>query len=565
VSPSQPLPVILLWHMHQPQYKDALTGQYALPWTYLHAIKDYTDMAAHLEANREARAVVNFTPLLIEQVEELARRIAGHFDSGSPLPDPVLGLLGPGPVPTEPAARLELLRACLKAQRKQMIERFGPYLELATIAETLGTPERVAYASDQFIHDLAVWYHLAWLGETVRRADPLVARLTERGRDFSAPQRRELLRLIAELIAQVIPRYRQLAERGQIELSVTPYGHPIIPLLLDFQCARDAVPAMTLPHHARYPGGAARATWHIEEALRVFTRAFGIRPAGCWPAEGAISAGTLELLASVGGFRWAASSAGVLRLSLAQTDAEAATDPLAYNRSYRLGGTGMSCFFRDDGLSDLIGFTYATWHGDDAAANLVSQLNQLAREYHDGNHAVLIALDGENAWEHYPFNGYYFLRALYSQLAKHPHLRLTTLSECLERGIQPAPLPRLCAGSWVHGTLATWIGEPAKNRAWDLLCDAKEAYDRMTREMDPAQRAAAMRQLALCESSDWFWWFGDYNPADAVSQFDRLYRRQLVTLYRRLNLAPPGDLALPIAAGSGAPEHGGVMRRAHAS
>jgi alpha-amylase/alpha-mannosidase (GH57 family) len=564
VSLAAPLPVILLWHMHQPQYKDALTGQYALPWTYLHAIKDYTDMAAHLEANRQARAVVNFTPLLIEQIEEIARRIGEHLDSGSPLPDPVLSLLGAAPVPAEPAARLELLRACLKAQRKQMIERFGPYLELATIAETLGTPERVAYASDQFIHDLAVWYHLAWLGETVRRADPLVARLTERGRDFSALQRRELLTLIGELVGQVVPRYRQLAERGQIELSVTPYGHPIIPLLLDFHCARDAVPAMMLPHHARYAGGAARATWHIEEALRVFTRAFGVRPQGCWPAEGAVSAGTLELLASVGKFRWAATSAGVLRLSLALTDAEAAKDPLAYNRPYRLGGTGMSCFFRDDGLSDLIGFTYATWHGDDAAANLVSQLTQLAREYHDGNHAVLIALDGENAWEHYPFNGYYFLRALYSQLANHPQLRLTTLSECLERGIQPAPLPRLCAGSWVHGTLATWIGEPSKNRAWDLLCDAKEAYDRVTPQMDPAQRAAALRQLALCESSDWFWWFGDYNPADAVSQFDRLYRRQLVTLYRRLNLAPPGELALPIASGSGTPEHGGVMRRANA-
>ncbi|HYC10512.1 MAG TPA: glycoside hydrolase family 57 protein, partial [Steroidobacteraceae bacterium] len=472
------LPVVLLWHMHQPQYRDALTGQYALPWTYLHAIKDYTDMAAHLEGNREARAVVNFSPLLIEQLEELARRIAEHLRSGSALPDPVLALLGPGAVPTEPAARLELLRACLKAQRKQMIERFGPYLELATIAETLGTLERISYASDQFIFDLAVWYHLAWLGETVRRSDPLVARLTERGRDFTSAQRRDLLGLIGELVGQVIPRFRALAERGQCELSVTPYAHPIIPLLLDFHAARDAVPAMALPEHAAYPGGAARAQWHIEEAVRVFTRAFGAAPAGCWPAEGAISAGTLELLAA-GGFRWTASGAGVLRASLAMSDAAAAQDRQAFNRPYRLGGTGMSCFFRDDTLSDLIGFTYATWHGDDAAANLVNELEQMAHDYErDANHAVLIALDGENAWEHYPFNGYYFLRALYAQLASHPRLELTTLSACLSRGMQPAPLPRLCAGSWVHGTLATWIGDPAKNRAWDLLCDAKEAYDR---------------------------------------------------------------------------------------
>jgi alpha-amylase/alpha-mannosidase (GH57 family) len=561
----QRLPVILLWHMHQPQYRDALSGQYTLPWTYLHAIKDYTDMAAHLEGNAQARCVVNFTPLLIEQLEEIGSRIAAHLETGSELPDPILALLGPGSVPTEPAARLELLHGCLRAQRKQMIERFGPYLELATIAETLGTPERVSYASDQFIHDLAVWYHLAWLGETVRRTDSLIARLTERGRDYTAGERRALLELIGELVTQIIPRYRALAERGQCELSVTPYGHPIIPLLLDFQCARDAVPKMALPTHAAYPGGAARATWHIEEAVRVFTRAFGLAPAGCWPAEGAISAATLELLASHGGFRWAASSASVLRASLALTDTAAAQDPQAYNRPYRLGGTGMSCFFRDDALSDLIGFTYATWHGDDAAANLCNELQQLAGEYEQGNHAVLIALDGENAWEHYPFNGYYFLRALYAQLANHPRLELTTLSECLARGIQPVPLPRVCAGSWVHGTLATWIGDPAKNRAWDVLCDAKEAYDRSMREMtDPAQRAAAGRQLALCEGSDWFWWFGDYNPADAVSQFDRLYRRQLLALYRRLDLNPPAALALPIATGSGTPEHGGVMRRANA-
>ena len=560
------LPVVLLWHMHQPQYRDAFTAQYALPWTYLHAIKDYTDMAAHLEADAAARAVVNFTPVLIEQLEDIAARLAAHLESGAALPDPVLSLLSTEPVPTDPVARLALVKACLRAQRKQMIERFGPYLELATLAETLATPERVAYASDQFIHDLAVWYHLAWLGETVRRADPLVAQLTERGRDFSDAQRRALLALIGRLVAEVVPRYRRLAERGQVELSVTPYAHPIIPLLIDFGCARDAVPDMPLPAHAGYPGGAVRSAWHVEEAVRVFTRAFGERPGGCWPAEGAVSAATLELLAA-NGFRWAASGAAVLRNCLALSDPQAALEPRSYNRPYRPQGIGLNCFFRDDQLSDLIGFTYATWHGDDAAHNLVNELTQLARSYQgDANHAVLIALDGENAWEHYPFNGYYFLRALYAQLANHPLLELTTLSGCLARGVQAAPLPRVAAGSWVHGTLATWMGEPGKNRAWDLLCEAKQIYDRTLGgpALDAAQREAAGRQLAQCESSDWFWWFGDYNPAESVSQFDRLYRRQLATLYRRLGLDAPVSLAQPISIGHGAPEHGGVMRRASA-
>lgn len=564
------LPVVLLWHMHQPQYRDALTGQYVLPWTYLHAIKDYTDMAAHLEGNPAARAVVNFTPVLLEQIEEISRRVAEHLARGSALPDPVLALLGPDPVPAAPAERLDLLRACLRAQRKQMIERFGPYLELATLAEPLATLERVNYASDQLIHDLAVWYHLAWLGETVRRSDTFVSTLTQQGRGFTEPQRRELLALVGNLVAAIVPRYRKLSERGQCELSVTPYGHPIVPLLLEFQAARDAVPNMPLPKFSSYPGGAERAQWHVRESLRVFQQAFGTEPGGCWPSEGAISRGTLELLDGAG-FKWAATSSSVLQGALARGDPKAARDPRAYNRPYRLPGGRMLEFFRDDSLSDLIGFTYATWHGDDAAHNLVNELAQLARQYSEPaaskDHVVLIALDGENAWEHYPFNGYYFLRALYSLLASHPLLELTTLSDCVARDLVPLPLQNVVAGSWVHGTLATWMGDPAKNHGWDLLCEAKLAFDKVLASgaLDAPQRLAAERQLALCESSDWFWWFGDYNPADAVSQFDSLYRRQLVVLYRLLGLPPPEALAQPISVGRGSPEHGGVMRRAYAS
>ncbi len=560
------LPVVLLWHMHQPQYRDAVTGEYTLPWTYLHAIKDYTDMAAHLEANPAARAVVNFSPLLIEQLTELAQAIAAHLSGGLPLPDPLLALLSDAAMPFDPPQRLRLLRASLRAHRVHMIERFAPYLELATLAETLGTPERIGYASDQFMRDIAVWYHLAWLGETVRRSHPLASRLADRGRNFSAAEARELLELIGTLVAQVVPRYRALAQAGRCELSVTPYAHPIIPLLLDFRCAREAVPQMVLPEHAAYPGGEARARWHIEEAVRTFTAAFGAAPAGCWPAEGAVSERTLQLLSAAGRFRWAASSASVLRGSLRLTAPELAEDPQAFNRPYRPPGTAMDCFFRDDHLSDLVGFTYATWHGDDAARNLAGELTQLAQRYAGGDHAVLIALDGENAWEHYPFNGYYFLKALYAALSDNSQFELLTLSECLARGLTAAPLARVQAGSWVYGSLATWMGDAAKNRAWDLLCEAKLAFDRTVPTLGEAQQRAAGRQLALCESSDWFWWFGDYNPAEAVSQFDQLYRRQLETLYRRLGLAPPPQLAQPIATGSvaSAAEHGGVMRRASA-
>jgi alpha-amylase/alpha-mannosidase (GH57 family) len=567
MSQSARLPVVLMWHMHQPQYRDALTGEYVLPWTYLHAIKDYVDMAAHLEALPAARAVVNFTPVLIEQLEEIAARVAQHLESGAALPDPVLALLGPAAVPRGATERLELLNACLRAQRKTMIERFAPFLELATLAESFATPERICYASDQFLHDLAVWYHLAWLGETVRRTDPLVAALTAQGRAFTAANRRDLLGLVGRLVGSIIPRFRTLSDAGQCELSLTPYAHPIVPLLIDFNAARQAQPTALLPRHGPYPGGAERAAWHMREGIRVFTEAFGKRPAGCWPSEGAISRETLELIEKFE-FRWAASSTNVLRASLLlSSDPARSLATRDFNRPYCLENAHLRCFFRDDELSDLIGFNYATWRGDDAAANFVAELAAQAQRL-DGapGHVLLIALDGENAWEHYPFNGYFFLSALYAALAAHPALELTTLAQCTARDPAPATLARVVAGSWVHGTLATWMGDAAKNAAWELLCEAKRAFDRAAFEGEAgrAARSAAERQLALCESSDWFWWFGDYNPADAVTQFDRLYRRQLVNLYRILELAPPENLSQPLSVGHGAPEHGGAMRRATA-
>ncbi|MGH8309272.1 MAG: glycoside hydrolase, partial [Steroidobacteraceae bacterium] len=260
-------------------------------------------------------------------------------------------------------------------------------------------------------------------------------------------------------------------------------------------------------------------------------------------------------------------SSHVLRASLDASQDPDCEDERAFNRPYCLPRSELACFFREDAISDLIGFTYATWHGDDAAGNLIEQLERLARLYRDTTgHAVLIALDGENAWEHFPFNGYYFLSAIYRLLAEHPDLELTTLSDCLARGIPARPLRTVVSGSWVHGTLATWMGDAAKNAAWDLLSEAKHAFDRTMTEgsLDAAGQRAAERQLALCESSDWFWWFGDYNPPDAVSQFDRLFRRQLMNLYGLLGLEAPANLSQPISVGHGAPEHGGVMRRAFA-
>ena len=558
------LNVVLCWHMHQPEYRDLGSGEFTLPWTYLHAVKDYADMAAHLEAVAGARAVVNFAPVLLEQLAAYAAAIATHLDDGTALPDALLASLGPGGLPTQPGRAHHLLQQCLRAQREHLIDRFPAFRELAAHAEAIGPADPVPA---DLLGAITVWYHLAWLGESVRRAEPRVARLIDKAHGFDHVDRRELLEVIGGLVAGIIPRYRRLAERGQVEIAVSPWGHPILPLLIDVNSAREQQPTAPLPAMA-YPDGAARARWHARRAREACAATFGVVPRGCWPSEGAVSEDAVRLLGEEG-FDWVASGEAVLAASLAASLAKAATTEgvAVRHRPFRLEREGPACFFRDDDLSDRIGFTYARWHGDDATANFIASLEAIAAREADGPpRTVAVILDGENAWEYYPFNAHYFLRGIYERLAAHPVLRLTTFSDVLDEGQPAVGLPRLVTGSWVHGTLSTWIGAPAKNRAFELLCAAKRAYDETlaTCTFVPRERRALEQQLAVCEGSDWAWWFADFNPAAAVSDFDVLYRRHLTRLYELLGREPPADLAVSIATGSGAPEAGGTMQRAEA-
>ncbi|MBI5936707.1 MAG: glycoside hydrolase [Betaproteobacteria bacterium] len=552
------LHLVLCWHFHQPDYRTE-RGDYRLPWTYLHALKDYADMAAHLEAAPNVRAVVNFVPSLVEQLDDYASQLA----SGRPR-DPVLAcLIEPELGRLADEKKRELLETCFRLNHPTMLEPFPAYRLLHRHYEAMkGGGAGLAYLSDQYFADLVTWYHLAWTGETVRRAHPLVLSLMQKGQGFTQADRRALFDLIGEVVAGLLPRYRALAERGQVELSSTPHSHPMSPLLIDFQAARQARPDAPLPAHAAYPGGAARVRTHVQAALDCHRGHFGTRPAGFWPAEGGVSEPVLRIFAEAG-LRWAASGEGVLRHSLAAAGVDLADKTAWAYRPYRVNGSETVCFFRDDPLSDLIGFEYKEWWASDAVRHFLHKLETIRRDTR-GEAVVSVILDGENAWEFYPYNGFYFLSELYKALADHPEIRTTTFSEYLElkdNGV--GELPHLVAGTWVYGDFTTWLGDAAKNRAWDLLCEAKLAYDRAMAGpgLSPHSRTAAEKALRSCESSDWFWWFGDYNPADSVRAFDRLYRAKLKQLYRLLGLDAPAALDRPISAGGGTAEGGGTMRR----
>lgn len=573
------LNVVLCWHMHQPDYRDPLSGDSAQPWSYLRAIKDYTDMAAHLEQVAGAKAVINFAPVLLEQIDTYRQRIDAWFNNGKALPNPLLNALA-AESDNSPEQRRTLLKLCVDGYHSRFGQRHLAYADLIDISRhVLRRHDQLVYLRNSFFHDLAVWHHLAWLGETVHRSDPRVQRLVRKQRDFRIAERRELLTIIGEQINAVIPRYRALADNGRVELSMSPYAHPIAPLLLDFASAREAVADLPLPVKPGYPGGEQRLRWQIDTGRRVFASHFGAAPQGCWPAEGAISAASLKVFADCG-FRWVASGGGVLGNSLRRAGERSAdiNSDTALFRAWRMGDDTPACFFRDDGLSDQIGFNYASWHADDAVANLIHHLEKIDAHCRGQEGPVVsIIMDGENAWEHYPNNAYYFLQALYRRLANHPKLRLSTFSECLAGDI--ATLPTLVAGSWVLGSLTTWIGERDKNRAWEMLVAAKQAVDRALSEpkvsnarLNSEQRAAIERQLAICEGSDWFWWPGPHNPETTVADFDQLYRHHLAALYTLIKTDPPDYLqhrfthlesiesaANPAAEGAA---QSGVMRRA---
>jgi len=562
--------LVFLWHMHQPDYRDYSSGDFVLPWTYLHAIKDYTDMAYHLERHPKVRAVVNFVPILLDQLEDYA----DQFATGK-LRDPLLRLLvHEDSCELTTSQRQLALDACFRSNHTKMISPYPAYKRLLELFTRLQADGEIAlsYLSGQYVADLLAWYHLAWCGESIRREHKLVARLMSKAEGFNYEDRKQLLDLIGELIGGIIPRYRKLAESGQIELSATPHYHPLAPLLIDFASAKESMPDAPLPESPHYPKGRMRVKAHIQLARKSHRERFGAEPQGMWPAEGSISTETLEVFASEG-CNWVASGEGVLVNSLTHSkQAIPAREQYLY-RPYRLEdkAKGLTCFFRDDRLSDLIGFEYSRWHGKDAAANFIDQIEAIAAQApEDETPLVSVILDGENAWEYYPYNGFYFLDELYAAFEIHTDIHTTTYSEYLKAvesrtgGAKIHSLPGIVAGSWVYGDFSTWIGSKDKNRAWDLLCVAKQSFDMVmsSGRLNPAETEAAEKQLFSCESSDWFWWFGDYNPSHSVASFDRLFRHNLSELYHLLKLPPPMNLSEPVSQGGGHPEAGGAMRRA---
>ncbi len=565
--------VVFCWHMHQPYYREGLGGKFQLPWVYLHALKDYTDMVAHLENHPGVRLVVNFAPILLEQLQDYSNQLDKYLSNGKSMDDPMLNMLaGVTPIPTDTGARIELIKHCQRCYAPKMIEPWPAFNQLVTWVNSLFATEeantnaelasKIRYLDDQCFVDLLVWYHLSWLGHSIK-PHPTAQRLLEKANIFSPEDRLDLIELIHDSIAGIIPRYKKLSDQGQIELAMTPFGHPIIPLLTDFSNMRCATPHAPAPAADIYPGGVERAAWHMEHGFKVFEQAFDHKPHGIWLSEGGVSPDAFRMLDNYG-ITWTASGEAVWHNScqLAGFDEKHFEDKRSLFIPYQYQDCANNIYFRDDGLSDLIGFEYSKWDPKDAAANFTHNLENIAKYLGDeaDQHVVSVILDGENAWEYFDDNAYHFLDTLYQSLESSKLINTTTFADANKK-LKPFHIDKFCSGSWVYGSFSTWIGHEEKNRAWELLVHAKQAYDEVVHSLPAKQRHNAELQLAICEGSDWFWWFGDHNPSDSVIAFDKLYRLQLGNLYELLGRKKPDELDEPISSGGHGAENAGTMKR----
>lgn len=544
--------VAFLWHQHQPLYTDPATGNPTLPWVRMHAIKDYYDMVAILQEYPGLRATFNLVPSLLDQLEA--------YTTGSVVDTYQEVALVRAEHLTDDQKEF-LLRRFFDANWEKVIGRFPRYKELLELRGTGASDLEIADAMTRFTaqdyRDLQVWFDLAWFDPDFLEGDPELAALVRKGRYFSEQDKAVIHEKQLQIMREVVHLHRTMQASGQIEVITTPYAHPILPLLYDVELAREASPSLDLPlERFAFPQDIAR---HLDLALEHFRRNFGRDPRGLWPSEQAVSKYILPQVAQAG-FEWMVSSEGVLSKSLGVQlrgiSGEVVRPDLLYQPYWaEWEGERVAILFRDIVLSDRVGFEYSGMSGAAAALDLIGYLHRVRERLGDAasEKVVLIALDGENAWEHYENDGKAFFHALYSRLEKDPYLRTVTVSEYLDRHPPTAVLSDLWSGSWISDNLETWIGETEENTAWSQLALAREALSEFEEAHgnDPAYAehiAAAWRSMIAAQGSDWFWWYGADQDSGNDEAFDALFRSHLRGVYEAMGQEPPTRLYQPIVA-----------------
>jgi alpha-amylase/alpha-mannosidase (GH57 family) len=546
------LRVVVLWHQHQPFYKDLVTGEYRLPWTRLHGLKDYYGMVKLLDEFPQVHQTFNLVPSLITQIQDY---VSGEAQ------DPFLQVAAkPAKDLTEQERRFAL-QYLFQANPVNIIGRYPRYRELWEKFRGAGdSPERAdKYFNIQDFTDLQVLSQIGWFDEYFL-AEKDVADLIRKGRNYTLEDQRFVIARERELLGRVLPVHAEAARKGLIEISTSAFYHPILPLVCDTQMGAVSSPALTLPQNRyRHPEDARE---QVLRGLDLHEKVFGLRPQGAWPSEGSVSEETLAIAHQLG-VQWMATDEGVLGRSLGINFSRDGYGRLNSDLSQRLytiyryenADTRMNLLFRDHTLSDLIGFVYSGMPAQEAANNLIQKIKESAKPVlANGQNAVVpIILDGENAWEYYPRSGREFLRRFYDALQKDPGMEAVTVTEAIARHKNVSQLKSLVPGSWINANFNVWIGAPEDNKAWDYLYHARNFYAQAAPGATQKQRDLAFEEIMIAEGSDWNWWYGPEHHSANDREFDELYRKHLSNVYQALGGTPPDYLAQPITAGAARP------------
>ncbi|MDI6606598.1 MAG: glycoside hydrolase family 57 protein, partial [Candidatus Omnitrophota bacterium] len=507
------------WHMHQPYYKNLLTQEADLPWVRLHGVKDYLDMIEILAKYPKIRQTFNVVPSLIEQIEDYTNRT---------VKEKYLELS------YKPAAELTcdekkfILKNFFSINKQRVISLFPRYLELYS--------RRAAdkeFTTQDYL-DLQVWFNLSWIDPLFRKETPELNKLIGKARFFSEEDKRIVLEKHAFILQEILPAYKKFSSGGQIEISINPYYHPILPLLCNTDSARDANPKVILPKvRFAYPED---AKGQINDAVEFYKSRFGRHPEGMWPSEESVSEEILPLIMQAG-INWIVSDEAILfkSLKIPKRDTRLLYQPHLLKR----GGGRLNIVFRDRNLSDMIGFAYHKLKSKDAVDDFTKHLKNIAAAFKGRNILVVIAMDGENAWEYYANDGHDFLELLYERLSECKFIKTATISQYLKRFPAKNNIPALSAGSWIFADFGKWIGNPYKAGAWEWLAAARKELENIK---DKAKLNLARKQIYIAEGSDWFWWYGE----DTSGDFDRLFRMHLSNFYRIIEKENPEYLNKPL-------------------
>jgi alpha-amylase/alpha-mannosidase (GH57 family) len=541
--------VVLLWHMHQPQYRDPETGRYVLAWTRLHALKDYWGMVSMLKEFPKFHATFNVVPSLAMQLEEYA---SGEFN------EPWFSLAFKSAEELTREDKVEILARAFQVNHERLMSRWPRLVELHEWAQPAGGAQAQVSFTQRDWRDLQLLSQLVWMEETWFERDSVVSRLASKGKEFTEKDKDALKAKQLELLGLVLPEYRQAAQTGQVELSTTPFYHPILPLICDSDIARVANPGTPLPRRAyRHPEDARE---QLRRAREYHGRVFGAKPAGLWPSEGSVSDQALTIAAEEG-FQWFGTDEGVLGRTLnAGFFRDAKGVPANAERLYKpwrvqLGAKPITGLFRDHHLSDLIGFVYSRMNGKEAASDLHGRLRELGERVQTSQPlTICLFLDGENAWEYYPGNGREFLREFYGRIQGDQDFRALTATEAIAAAGDIPTNTGIFPASWINANFDVWIGHSEDVAAWELLWDAREAYGRAVdarqQDRDGAPTETALKEaqesLLAAEGSDWCWWYGPEHSTANDAEFDALYRKHLTAVYLALGQVAPQELAKPI-------------------